>query len=83
MNPYILNIIGLTLDIIGVIGLFFYALPSQYEEYHGDVIEDAGDPEEEKLVRARNRKAKIRARISLGLIIAGFAFQLCSNLHYL
>ncbi|MFY0618705.1 hypothetical protein [Shimia sp.] len=61
--------LGLVLDILGVLGLFRYGLPSDAyleERYVG------GDDEKENLLKAKSR-------IALVLIIVGFALQIAGN----
>lgn len=65
---------GLVLDIIGVLLLFQYGLPSKYKEE--DVL-SLGSSSEEEIERAKyNRKIKIGAYTGLSLILIGFIFQL-------
>jgi hypothetical protein len=76
-----LNILGLCFDIIGAAILFKYGLPSMIEEGPPDFsVEEA---EDEKLIReTRNTHIKRMAKIGLAFLIAGFTFQLISNLPF-
>lgn len=69
----ILNCIGLTIDIIGVIMLFIYGLATDInEEGHISIIIEQEDDEEKK----KWKKYKYLSRIALVLIIVGFSFQI-------
>jgi len=71
----IFSIIGLTLDIIGVIMLFKFGLPSSFDK-EGNVFIIA---EEQNEMESSNwRKYNCLSIISLVLIIIGFIFQLLS-----
>lgn len=76
---YLLNIIGLTFDIAGVVLLFFYGLPSKYEQYGGGLlIEESID---DKLIREKsNKKIERMANLALLLIVIGFIFQVSVNI---
>jgi len=74
----IINSFGLMLDIVGAVMIFVYGLPSKWQEGSGRALEET--PEEEMIRDAGNMRLKGRAKIGLGLLIAGFAFQLVSNI---
>lgn len=72
MIAYSLNIIGLFLDISGVIILFFYGLPAEvdkngYNYYIGE--------EEDGMEKKKYKRYKKISRIGLALIFLGFIFQ--------
>jgi hypothetical protein len=70
----IFSIIGLILDIIGVLMLFRYGLPSEIEI--GDII-IANESTDSELKRGnKNRRIKKLAYIGLSFILLGFIFQL-------
>ncbi|MDB5226583.1 MAG: rane protein of unknown function [Bacteroidota bacterium] len=73
----ILNIIGLSFDIVGVLMLFKFGLPEQISRDGSiGIILEQSDPEETK-------KAKLYDRLSyvaLTLIVLGFLFQLGGNI---
>ena len=72
----ILNIIGLSFDIIGVLMLFKFGLPP--DVHKGGVILLALDEEDGNETKKAN-KYEMFSRIALGLIVFGFAFQLLSD----
>lgn len=68
----ILSIIGLTLDLIGVILLFKYGiLPNNLWEH---ILMDNGMSEEDE------KNHKIWSKIAMGLLILGFLFQIISSI---
>ncbi len=69
---YLLNTIGLILDIFGVIGLFRYGLPPLVFLNHVKAKESY--PSEKEPIYS------IRSKIALSLIIIGFLLQISSNL---
>jgi hypothetical protein len=73
MNQYHYSIIGLSLDIIGVIILFKYGLPSDLNKkgLYFRVAEGFDQNEIDKY-----KRFEIWSFIGLGLIIIGFIFQL-------
>ncbi|HEY5405688.1 MAG TPA: hypothetical protein VIJ92_01310 [Ginsengibacter sp.] len=75
-SPQILNCIGLTSDIIGVIMLFKYGLPSEINKdgYTGIIMEQ--EDEEQKV---KWKKYNFFSYIALTLFIIGFVFQFSSN----
>ena len=81
----ILNVIGLSLDLIGVAIVFFWAqLQPNLEEGIGLGLEDE-NVVDGKTVLEHNKdkqKKKIRglSRFGLGLILIGFSIQIISNL---
>lgn len=83
----ILNVIGLSLDLIGVAMLFFWApVQPNLEEGIGLGLEDAtivdGKTVAEHNQNKQKQKKKIHilSRIGLILIIVGFSIQIISNL---
>ena len=79
-HSQILNCIGLTFDIIGVIMLFKYGLPSDVNKHgHGFLILEQEDDDEKK----KWKKYNFLSRMGLLLIIIGFIFQMCSNFSFL
>lgn len=70
-----LGIVGLVLDIVGVILLFFYEPPRP--EIGAILLESAPSEEE----RERDRRIKrIVSRLGLALLILGFLLQLVSQI---
>ena len=71
-----LNIIGLILDIMGVIILFHFGLPADVNR-HGTtfIISEQIDKEE----KAKGKKYNRLSYIALALLILGFLFQICAS----
>ncbi len=67
--------IGLVFDIIGVLILFKYGLPSKIQNHKGSIIREEGK-EEEKARKKENKKIKQWANLGLILILIGFLLQL-------
>ena len=75
-----LTIIGLIFDIIGVLMLFQYGLPSRFEPSSDSiVIEESIDDELKR--NKKNRCIKILAFIGLAFICLGFIFQLLGAIY--
>jgi hypothetical protein len=68
------TIIGLIFDIIGVLMLFQYGLPSKIEV--GDIIIADESTDDEIKRDKENRRIKKLAYIGLSFILLGFVFQL-------
>jgi len=87
MSVHIINTIGLSLDILGSVLLFFFGPPQpSFEEGVGLGLEDANILENGKTVKQHNadiRKLRYKyvsiSRFAIFLIIIGFAFQLWAN----
>jgi len=73
-----LAIIGLVLDIIGVIMVFRYGLPSRVKE-KGSAFGGTEMAEQQLKRKAANRGVEIRANVGLGFLLLGFIFQLLAN----
>ena len=76
MTNNTINTIGLIIDIIGIILLFKFGLPSEVSKT-GDVLlllEETNESEKRKWIRYNTW-----SKIGLGLIIIGFLFQIWSN----
>jgi hypothetical protein len=73
-----LTVIGLVLDIIGVIMVFKYGLPSRVKE-KGSAFGGTETSDQELKRKAYNRSIEIRAQVGLGLLLLGFVFQLIAN----
>ena len=72
MSAYTINIIGLILDIIGVILIFFFAIPSQ------GIKKDKNDPGR-SVISTNPNWYKYLKWLGLGLVILGFSFQARSS----
>jgi len=87
MPNQIINTIGILLNIIGVVFLFFYGPPQPtLEEGVSLGLEDANLIAEGKTVADHNadvrklkRRHEIMSRVALILIFAGFVLQLCAT----
>ncbi len=71
----IINSIGLALDILGVILLFKFGLPSEFYTPPKLLLEGGLSKEEEE----KNKKIKFWAHMGLTSLILGFVFQLIGN----
>jgi hypothetical protein len=76
--PNILTSIGLILDILGVIMLFMYGLPSNVKE-NGSGFGGSENEEQRQKRLLNNKTIKMKAQFGLGLLITGFLFQLLAN----
>jgi hypothetical protein len=74
------SVAGLFLDIIGALLLFEYGLPSKVKEEAGDFIVDGVTDQELQDIRKYNSKIRFRAKLGLGLLIAGFVLQLIGTI---
>lgn len=72
----IVNSIGLALDIVGVVLLFRFGLPSEVEKDGGGFLMLEGPAEED--VKKYERYRRI-ARSALFCLVLGFALQIVSN----
>lgn len=76
--------IGLILDILGVIILFKYGMPSEYIKLEdlssGLIIDDADDAEIEK-IKKKNKLIFIMSRIGLVFLILGFILQFIGSMN--
>lgn len=73
----IINYIGLTFDIIGIIVLFKYGLPQEINKHgHGYLIVEQED-EEEKI---KWEKYYFRSKLGLTSLIIGFILQIISTM---
>ena len=77
MNQYYINLLGLVFDIIRAIMLFVYGVPTEISKT-GAVyrILEQEDEDEKRLWIKYN----FRSKLGLGLLIAGFIFQVCSTI---
>lgn len=71
-----INSLGLILDIIGVVILFKFGLPSEVSK-EGEQLIAADKPKESQL--NKYRKYEFWSRFGLALLIVGFLCQLVSN----
>lgn len=84
MTAQFLNTIGLSLNILGVVLLFFFGFPQPaHEEGVGIGLEDGTRLPNGKTVAEQNQMVMLRKNIylicsnlALALILAGFCFQL-------
>jgi hypothetical protein len=80
MNTNWFNIIGLILDIVGVLLLFKYGLPSKIEDAEGGfVLTSEGKPKEirERIIK-KNKRIYFWSHFGLFLLIIGFILQVIS-----
>ncbi len=77
----VLTALGLSLDIIGVLLLFFYGLPPKINRDGANfLLVRTGSEEEEQEVRKAARN-KVLSTIALWLIIGGFVLQLIGTVY--
>lgn len=77
MSYGLINLIGLTLDVAGVILIFFYGI-SPMIDTDGNTYRISGEIDENEIKKAK--KYKCASRLGLLLVIIGFIFQLVSVL---
>ncbi|EJN31789.1 hypothetical protein PMI35_01278 [Pseudomonas sp. GM78] len=87
MTAQYLNIIGLTLNIIGVAMVFFFGFPQpSHQDSIGIALESenpmpdgrtVGDHEED--ARKRKKRYQIASQLALTLMVIGFVFQLIAT----
>lgn len=75
MTASVLNTIGLSLDIVGVVGLFLFGLPPKVSD-QGFTLRIA--PPEPREV-AKKKRYGIYSWSSLVLIVVGFSLQIAAN----
>lgn len=71
----VLSRLGLSLDIAGVILLFFFGLPADVRKDGGLVLMWGGDPEEAR----RYRQARVLSCLGLALLVVGLGLQIAGN----
>ena len=76
MNANCINSIGLIFDIIGVVLLFKYGLPSEISSTGSTGLSIEGTDENEV---NKWKTYSLWSKIGLSFILIGFAFQLFSN----
>ena len=78
----IVNSIGLSLDILGVVLLFFFGLPARVRETGGTTIRWGGGKSDEEAWK-EYRRYRCFGRTGLALLVCGFTLQLLSNIPWL
>ncbi len=73
------SLLGLIFDIIGVLMLFKYGLPSKLKEHSGGLLLEE-NPKQEKQRIAENSKITKWAYSGLTLLIIGFLFQIIGTI---
>lgn len=87
MTAQYLNIIGLTLNIIGVVIVFFFGFPQPSHEDSVGIVLESGNPmpdgrtvgDHEEDARKRKKMYQAASKLALALIVIGFAFQLIAT----
>ena len=78
MSYVTLNVVGLGLDAIGIILLFFFGPPPSIRPTSIRlVLEDVDESQERK-----NKRNTLIGRCALGIIVIGFLLQILANLKY-
>lgn len=74
----LLTQVGLLLNVLGTIALFFFGLPSPIIDVSNiDTLDTGTTPEAEKnKIRSKNALNKFASYVGLFLILIGFGFQL-------
>ena len=92
MAPDIVNSAGLIFDIVGVLLLFKYGLPSDVgpepsepgpSEFASLLVEVDYDEEAHRRRERRWSRYRTRSRLGLGLLATGFGLQLASNVMWI
>ena len=74
----VINSVGLAFDIIGVILLFFFGLPSRVRE-GPPVLSFGEDPDSTKLQEKQWKRYQCVSWSALVLLVLGFVLQMVSN----
>ncbi len=74
----ILNVIGLSFDIVGVLMLFKYGLPP--EVYRGGIVPISFEDSEDKKEKAKASQYERYSYIALAFLVVGFLFQISTNI---
>lgn len=75
LSPAAISSLGLSLDIAGVVLLFFFGLPADVRKDGGLVLMWGGDPEDAR----RYRRARVLSCLGLALLVVGFGLQIAGN----
>ena len=78
LRPEVVNSAGLALDILGVILLFFFGLPSRVSE-GPPYLSFGEDPDSTKQRKKQRKRYQRVSWFALVLLILGFALQMVSN----
>lgn len=73
---------GLIIDLIGVLLLFEYGLPSKIKDEEGEGLSIGADEQEVENIRRHNIKIKRGAYAGLACILAGFLLQFIGSFHH-
>lgn len=72
----IINSLGLVLDIVGALSLFFFGLPPKIDpDGHIYIVTGGIDQEEVE----KSKKYKFCSYLGIGFLLVGFIFQLIGN----
>jgi hypothetical protein len=81
MNRITINSLGLALDIIGALMIWYFVAEVNYaskrEFLRGNAEIDLADPSPEQISSYKNRVRL--SRVGMGLLVLGFLLQLLSN----
>ena len=78
MTPQSLNVIGLSMDIVGAVLLYFFCLPAELTKEGREIITMKKKADSPTTIQARWYEGFSKAGILL--LIAGFILQLIGNL---
>lgn len=76
---YLINIIGLCFDIVGIILIFWFGIPDG-KQLNKEGLHTQAWPTFHPEVKAEWEKYNFWSKFGLGLAILGFLFQLCSTI---
>jgi hypothetical protein len=81
MNSVAINSLGLMLDIIGALMLWYFVVEINYadkiEFLKGNAVIDLADPTPGQV--SRYKRKMFLSRVGVGLLVLGFVLQLASN----
>ncbi|MCB0802447.1 MAG: hypothetical protein KDB74_05055 [Flavobacteriales bacterium] len=83
MDYQLINIFGLSIDIIGVVILFFFGLHAELRSEDGSFVKKGSSSISEKEIsknKAYNKRVKFMSKFGLILIIFGFCIQITSSI---
>ena len=80
LNPKCLNILGLSLDIFGVVLVWKFGLPNRLKIIGGHAKKICGIPIHPQEDEGQRRTYGWLEKAGLSFLIAGFSFQIFSNI---
>ena len=71
--------VGLLLDILGIVLLFVYGLPSKIEHLYSDMAVEINDNEKQRIIK-KNKRISFLSHFGLVALILGFCLQFAGYL---